>query len=162
MKKVIALVVLLVLAGAIWLSRRGGEELAVREVVNEVQTAALAGLNRRNPEALDVYFATVEEDAQAAGLAETQEAYQAFVATLTQNNTVQFHSFEIDAIEVHEEAGLARVTYRLHFSIVRGGQALFSARARQNLALLRTPRGWRISGGDAVQLEEVVGAWPPQ
>jgi hypothetical protein len=56
----------------------------------------------------------------------------------------------------------ARVSYRLHFSVVRRGTAVYSAQASQNLALLKTARGWRISGGDAPQLEDAVGVWPPR
>jgi len=134
----------------------------VRGVIDEVQTAALAGLNSRNPNAFDDYFATEAEGAVAAGLAETQQAYKIFVAQLPASRAVQFHSFDILAIEVHEDAGLAKATYRLHFSVIRDGQALFSAKATQNIALLKTPRGWRISGGDAPQLEDVTGTWPPQ
>ncbi|GAB4577386.1 MAG: hypothetical protein Fur0022_01170 [Anaerolineales bacterium] len=160
MNRIIGLIVFLALTvGAGWLIVRGAEERAVRRVVEEVQTAALAGLNRRNPNALDEYFATEAEGAQATGLAETQQAYQDFVAQLPGDNAVQFHSFDITALEVHEDAGLAKVTYRLHFSVSQG-TATFSAKATQSLALLKTPRGWRISGGDAAQLEDVVGNWP--
>ena len=140
----------------------GGEEQAVRGLVEEVQTAALAGLNRRSANALDEYFATVAEGAQAAGLTQTQQAYKDFVAGLTSNDSVQFHSFNIQTVEIHEEANLAEVTYRLHFSVLRNGQVIFGAKATQDLALLKTPRGWRISGGDAAQLEEVIGTWPPR
>ncbi|HRQ41570.1 MAG TPA: nuclear transport factor 2 family protein [Chloroflexota bacterium] len=164
MKKILSVIVLVVLASsAVWLIRqRGAEERAIRQFMDEAQAATLAGLNRRNPDALDMYFATEAEGAQAAGLAETQQAYKDFVAQLPANNTLQFHSFTISGLEVHEEAGLARVTYRLHFSVVRGGTAVYSAQATQNLALLKTPRGWRISGGDPPQLENVTGAWPPR
>jgi hypothetical protein len=73
MKKILGLIVLFVLAGsAIWLVRqRGAEERAIRQFMDEAQSAALVGLNRRNPDALDVYFATETEGAQPAGLAET-------------------------------------------------------------------------------------------
>ena len=163
MKRIIGLGVLVVLVvGAAWLTQRGGEERAVRRVIDEIQSAALSGLNQRHPDALDEYFATEAEGAVAAGLAETQQAYKDFVSQLPGNNAVQFHSFDIIALEVHEDAGLAKVTYRLHFSVIRSGQAIFSARATQNIALLKTPRGWRIMGGDAPQLEDVTGNWPPQ
>jgi hypothetical protein len=58
----------------------GGEEQAVRSLVEKIQSAALAGLNRRNPNALDDYFAATTEGAQAAGLAQIQQAYKEFVA----------------------------------------------------------------------------------
>lgn len=164
MKKILGLIVLIVLvASAIWLVRqRGTEERAIRQFMDEAQSNALVSLNRRRPDALDVYFATEAEGAQPAGLAETQQAYKDFIAQLFTNDTIQFHSFDITGVEVHEDGGLARVSYRLHFSVVRGSTAVFSAKATQNLALLKTPRGWRISGGDAPQLEDVVGMWPPR
>jgi len=163
MKRIIGLIVLVgLLVGAAWLTQRGAEERAVRRVIDEAQTAALTGMNSRNPDALDEYFATEAEGAQAAGLAETQQAYKDFVEQLPGNNAVQFHSFDIRAMEVHEDAKLAKVTYRLHFSVIRNGQAIFSAKATQNIALTKTPRGWRIMGGDAPQLEDVTGIWPPQ
>jgi len=162
MKRITGLIVLVAfVVGAAWLTQRGAEERAVRRVIDEIQSAALTGMNSRNPDALDEYFATEAEGAVAAGLTETQQAYKDFIAQLPGNNAVQFHSFDIIALEVHEDAGLAKVTYRLHFSVIRSGQAIFSARATQNIALLKTPRGWRIMGGDAPQLEDVTGNWPP-
>ncbi len=163
MKRITGLIVLVALVvGAAWLTQRGAEERAVRRVIDEIQSAALSGLNQRHPDALDEYFATEAEGAVAAGLAETQQAYKDFVAQLPGNNAVQFHAFDIIALEVHEDAGLAKVTYRVHFSVIRSGQAIFSAKATQNIALLKTSRGWRILGGDAPQLEDVAGNWPPQ
>jgi len=163
MKRITGLIVLVALVvGAAWLTQRGGEERAVRRVIDEVQSAALSGLNQRHPDALDEYFATEAEGAVAAGLAETQQAYKDFVSQLPGNNAVQLHSFDIIALEVHEDAGLAKVTYHLHFSVVQNGQAIFGAKATQNIALLKTPRGWRISGGDAPQLDDVAANWPPQ
>ena len=163
MKRVVGLsLVLAAILSAGWIVQRGAKDRAVRRVIDEVQTAALAGLNSRGPNALDEYFATEAEGAQAAGLAETQQAYKAFVAELPNSSRVQFHSFDILDIEVHEDAGLARVTYRLHFSVIRNGQVIFGAKAVQDVALLKTPRGWRISGGDTPQLEDVTGNWPPK
>ena len=150
----------LVIFGTAWLTQRGAEEQAVRGVIQDVQAAALRGLNQRQPNALDDYFATEAEGAVAPGLTETRQAYKDFVAQLPGDNAVQFHSFDILAIEVHEDAGLAKVTYRLHFSVLRNGQAIFGAKATQDVALLKTPRGWRISGGDAPQLENMLGTWP--
>lgn len=163
MRKLSLLLVLLaVVVGAVWFNRaRSSDERDLRRLMDEVQVAALAALNRRNPDALDVYFATTSEGAQAAGLSEVQQAFTAFVSQLPNGSAVQFHSFDIDEVEVHESDGLARVSYRLHFSVVRGNTAIYSAKATQNLALLRTLRGWRISGGDVAQLEEVSGSWPP-
>lgn len=159
MKRVFALLALLILVAALGLVLQGkAEERAVREILAEAQIDALAGLNRRNPQMLDAYFATVAEGAQPVGLAKTEQAYRVFVAQLPDNSTFQVHSFDMSSPEVHKEAGLARVTYQLHFGLLRGGATLFSAKATQNLALLKTARGWRISGGDALQLEDISGA----
>jgi len=160
MKTIIGITVLVMATASVLSGCSGGEEGAVRRVVGDVRAAALDGLNLRNADALDEYFATLEEGAQAAGLAETQQAYKDFVAGLSTGDAVQFHSFDITAVEVHEDAKLAKVTYRLHFSVVRSSVAVFGAKAAQNLALLKTPRGWRISGGDTPQLEDVMGTWP--
>ena len=164
MRKLSLLLVLLaVVGGSFWLGRsRSSDERDLRRLMDEGQTAALAALNRYDPDALDVYFAAPSEGAQAAGLDQVQQAFKAFVSQLPDGSTMQFHSFDIDEVEIHESDGLARLTYRLHFSVVRGNTAIYSAKATQNLALLKTPRGWRISGGDAAQLEEVTGAWPPR
>ena len=162
MKRIVGLGILVVLiVGVGWLVQRGADERVVRRVLGDVQAAALGGLNSRNAGALDDYFATVAEGAQAAGLAETQQAYKDFVGQLPGNNAIQIHSFDITTLEIHKEAGLAKVTYRLHFSVLRGGQAIYSATATQNIAMLKTPRGWRISGGDTPQIADVTGNWPP-
>jgi hypothetical protein len=162
MKTIIGLFILVAaISGIGLLTQRGAEEGAVRRVIDEVKSAALNGFQFNNPDALDKYFATVQEGAVAAGLIQTQQAYKDFVAQLA-GSTVQFHSFDIQAVEVHEAAKLAKVTYRLHFSVVRNGQAIFGGVAIQDLALLKTSRGWRISGGDAPQLESVQGVWPPR
>ena len=162
MKIIMGLVVLsLFVIGGALLTQQGAEERAVRRVIDEVQAAALNGFQFNNPAALDEYFATVREGAVAAGLVQTQQAYQDFVTQLA-GSAVQFHSFDIKALEIHESAKLAKVTYRLHFSVVRSGQAIFGAGVTQDLALLKTPRGWRVSGGDAPQLEDVQGVWPPR
>ncbi len=162
MKTIIGLVVLVAtIFGIGLLTQPGAEEQTVQRVIDEVQTAALNGFQFNDPHALDEYFATIQEGAEAAGLTLTQQAYQNFVTQLA-GSTIQIHSFDVQAIQVHEDAKLAKVTYRLHFSVIRNGQALFGAEATQDLALLKTPRGWRISGGDAPQLENMQGTWPPR
>ncbi|MCC6611837.1 MAG: nuclear transport factor 2 family protein [Anaerolineae bacterium] len=143
----------------ILLTRQGNSEGDVRRLIEDVQTEALDGINRRNPNTLDAYFASVAEGAQETGLAETQEAYKNFIAQMS-GESVQIHSFNIEGVEVHEDGGLARVTYRMHLSVIRGGAAVFTVRFTQNLAVLRTLRGWRISGGDTPRIEETTGIWP--
>lgn len=161
MPKGLTLGAVLVLAiGALALIRQGSaEERAIRALLAEAQVDALAGVNRRKPQLLDAYFATATEGAQAAGLAATQQAYQAFVADLPPGASVQVHSFAVRSLRVHKDAGLARLTYQVHFGLERGGATLLSAKAMQNLALLKTARGWRISGGDAPQLDDMTGVW---
>ena len=156
----IAAIAVVVIA-VILLSQRGNSEGDIRRLIQDAQTAALDGINRRNPNALDTYFATVAEGAQENGLAETQEAYKNFIVQMS-GESVQIHSFNIGDVEVHEDGGLARVSYQLHLSVIRGGSAVFTVRFTQNLAVLRTPRGWRISGGDTPQIEETTGIWPPR
>ena len=143
------------------LTQRSSSDSDIRRLIENVQTAALDGTNRGNPNALDTYFATVEEGAQENGLTETQGAYKNFITQMS-GESVQIHSFNIEAVEVHEDAGLARVTYQMHLSVIRGGAAVFTVRFTQDLAVLRTPRGWRISGGDTPQIEETTGIWPPR
>lgn len=161
MKRLFALLTLLILAAAaVWLVRQASaEDRAIRRLLVEAQAEALVGLNQRNPQILDGYFATIANGAQAAGLADTQQAYRDFVDRLPANSTFQVHSFDVSRPEVHKEAGLARATYQVHFGLERGGVTLLSAKATQNLALLKTPRGWRISGGDAPQIDDMTGAW---
>lgn len=162
MKKWIWIAAIAVVVIAVILSsQRGNSEGDIRRLIENAQTAALDGINRRNPNALDTYFATIEEGAPETGLAETQAAYKNLVAQMS-DGSVQIHSFNIEDVEVHEDGGLARVTYGMHLSVIRGGAATFTIRFTQNLAVLRTPRGWRISGGDAPQIEEMTGIWPPR
>jgi ketosteroid isomerase-like protein len=73
---------------------------------------------------------------------------------------VQVHTFDVQEVAVHEQGNLARATYRLHLSVLRDGQVAFGFVATQNLALARTGRQWRISGGDQAQLSDVIGEWP--
>ena len=94
-------------------------------------------MNRSNPYTPDTYFATVEEGAQENGLAETQGAYKTFTAHLS-GTLVQIHSFNIEAVAMHEDAELASVTYQMHLSVIRGGAAVFTVRFTQDLAALRT------------------------
>ncbi|MBI1281373.1 MAG: hypothetical protein GC179_24815 [Anaerolineaceae bacterium] len=110
---------------------------------------------------MDTYFATIEEGAQENGLSETQGAYKTFV-TLMNGQSVQIHSFHIDAVEVREDAGMARVTYQMHLRVIRDRVVVFTVLFTQDIAILKTPRGWRISGGDSPQIAETTGIWPPR
>lgn len=139
----------------------GSSDLAVRKTVEEAFQAAETGLNDHNSNAADPFFATAAEGANADGLRQTLDALRTFTARLTGSDQVQFHDFAIQNVEVHDSAGLAKVTYQVHLSVVRGGSQLaFGATVTQDLALSRTPRGWRISGGDQPQLTDIKGQWP--
>jgi hypothetical protein len=128
--------------------------------VENVAKASEEGLNRRSLAEVEKYFATTEEGANEAGLQETQQALRQFAASLTSRERIQFHSFDVADVAVHEDGGLARVTYRLHVSILRDSIVIFGAVVTQDLALIKRPRGWRISG-DTARLSEVTGQWPP-
>jgi hypothetical protein len=149
-------------AAALLLAGCGGSNQAVRSTVERTAQAAEAGLNRRNLQEVERYFATKEEGANEAGIKETLEALAGFAASLTGSDRVQFHRFDVTDVSVHESDGLARVTYRLHLSVIRDSIVIFGAVVNQDLALVRTPRGWHISGGDTPQLSEVTGQWPPR
>lgn len=135
-------------------------EAAVRQTVEEAAQTVEKGLNRHSLDRVQPYFATAAEGANAAGLAETWGALQTFAASLIPSDRVQFHSFDVEEVIVHEQGNLARASYRLHMSVLRDSQVVFGLVATQNLALTRTGRTWRISGGDQAQLSEVVGQWP--
>jgi hypothetical protein len=144
------------------LAARGAPEGAVRQTVEDAAKAIEAGLNQRDLGTVEPFFATLAEGANLAGLGQTIGQLRTFTTHLTAVDQVQVHSFQAPSVAVHESGGLARATYRLHFSVVRGGTAVYTAVITQNLALLKTPRGWRISGGDQPQLSDVVGQWPPR
>lgn len=139
----------------------GGGERAIQKTVEELAPIIEDGLNRRDLSAVEPYFATPAEGANAAGLKETQEALRKFAASLTSSDRVQFHDFAVENVSVHESGGLARASYRLHFSIIRNSTVVYGAVMTQDMALLKTARGWRVSGGDQPQLSEVTGRWPP-
>ncbi len=161
MKKLLILVAIIVAIIVVVRLAGGSDQSAeVRRVVENAQAAAVEGLNRGSANAIDSFFASVAEGAQPDGLAETQQAYKDIVSRLPGGAQIQVHSFDITSVEVHEEAGLAKVTYRLHASLIRGGAAVFAVQFTQDLALLRTKSGWRISGGDAPQIEETTGNFP--
>ncbi len=162
MKRIFLISLILALAGAVsWWYIGGRSERAVQRTVEELAQAVESGLNRRDLNAVEPFFATEAEGAIPSGLGMTRDALRTFATQLTRSDQVQFHSFQVQDVRVHERDGLADVTYRLHFSVVRGGGVIFGGVAVQNVALLRTPRGWRVMGGDQPQLTDVVGKWPP-
>lgn len=141
---------------------RGTPDGDVRKTVESAAKAAEISLTQRDLSAVEPFFATIAEGANPAGLGQTLGQLRMFATHLNAGDQVQFHSFQVPSVAVHESGGLARATYRLHFSVVRGGTAVYTAVVVQNLALLKTPRGWRISGGDQPQLSDVIGEWTPR
>ena len=161
MKKLLILVAIIVAIIVVARLTGGSDQPGeVRRAVEKAQAAAIDGLNRRSPTAIDHFFAGVREGAQPDGLAETQQAYKDVVSRLPGGAQVQIHSFNITSVEVHEESGLAKVTYRLHASLIRVCAAVFAVQFTQDLALLMTKSGCRISGGDTPQIEETTGNFP--
>lgn len=146
--------------GSMMLTACGGTEAVIRSAVEEAEKATELAWNYRDFSKVEPFFATPAEGAVAAGLNETRDALKQFISQLTGSDQVQVHTFRIQKVAVHESAGQATVTYRLYFSVVRSGAAMYSAIVTQDLAVINTPRGWRIGGGDAPQLSNVIGAWP--
>jgi hypothetical protein len=163
MKRIFLISLIVVLGGAAsWWYIGGRSERSVRRTVEELAQAVESGLNRRDLSAVEPFFATEAEGAIPSGLGQTRDALRTFATQLTGSDQVQFHTFTVQTVRVHERAGLADVRYRLHFSVVRGGGVIFGGVAEQTVALLKTPRGWRVMGGDQPQLSEIVGTWPPR
>ena len=133
----------------------------IRKVVDDTLNAVETGLSSHDMSSVDPFFATAAEGANADGLQLTQGALHSFATSLGRSDQVQFHDFVIQSVEIHDSAGLAKLTYQLHLSVVRNASQLaYGATVTQDLALLKTPRGWRISGGDQPQLSVVQGQWP--
>jgi hypothetical protein len=122
---------LVVIVVPLWLAACRSSESAVRKTVKAAADAAQSGLNRRNLNAAALFFAAAEERANAVGIGEMWEALQTFAGQLGNSDQVQFHSFDVESVAVHEENKPARVTYRLHFSVVRNGLPIYSAVATQ-------------------------------
>lgn len=162
MKRLLLIVLLLVVGGGVlWWWIGGRDTRSVRRTIEELRQAVESGLNQRDFSAVETYFATEAEGAVPTGLNQTRDALQVFAAQLGDGDQVQFHSFDVQNVAVHTQDGLADVQYRLHFSVVRNGGVIYGGVAQQTVALLKTPRGWRVMGGDQPQMSEVVGTWPP-
>lgn len=137
------------------------DENAVRGTVgNFISTLQDAIAGKAKPAALDDYYATAAEGANAQGLVNTQTVFRTMIENHVNGmSLVQLSNFRITAVEVHESGGLAKVTYQMDIRIVHGTQE-GTATLTQDLALLKTPRGWRISGGDPWRYSNVVGTLP--
>jgi hypothetical protein len=152
---------ILLLGVALTLAACDRSAFTVSTTVENAARAAETALARdRNLSTVRPFFATVEDGANPAGLDETWGALERFAASLDNSTRVQFHSFDVVNTKVHENGGLATAAYRLHMSLLRNGEVIFSAVVTQNLALLKKNGSWTISGGDAPQLTEVQGQWP--
>lgn len=137
------------------------DENAVRGSVRTFERTledVIAG--KAKPTALDDYFATTADGANEQGLVNTRDAFRAMLNDHVNGvSLVQLSNFRITNVEVHQSGGLAKVTYELDIRLVHGTQQ-GTATLTQNLALLKTPRGWRISGGDPWGYKNLVGTLP--
>lgn len=155
--------ILCALTLSLWLAACAGtpSENAVRSAVVNFERAlqdTIAG--KAKLAAMDDYFATTADGANAQGLVNTQTAFQTMIENhVSGMSLVQFSNLRLTAVEVHESDGLAKVTYQMDIRIVHGTQE-GTATLTQDLALLKTPRGWRISGGDPWRYSNVVGTLP--
>jgi len=140
---------------------RNPDENEVRGTVSNFERTledAIAG--KTKPAALDDYFATTADGANAQGLVNTRDAFLEMLNDHVNGvSLVQLSNFRITNVEVHQSAGLAKVTYQVDIRLVHGTQQ-GTGILTQDLALLKTPRGWRISGGDAWRYSNVVGTLP--
>lgn len=146
---------------ALWLGACRGTADNVEQTVRQAAEAAKTGLSAGDLSAVEEYFATQSEGANADGLSLTIGALRNAASQLPSGAEVQFHSVDVQSVEVHDERGVARATYRVHFSLLRANILVYGAVVTGDLALMKTPRGWRISGGDAPQMSEAKGIWPP-
>lgn len=137
------------------------DENAVRGTVgNFAGTLQDAITGKAKSSALDAYFATVADGANEQGLVNTRDAYAKMLNDHVSGvSLVQLSDFRITSVEVHQSGGLAKVTYQMNLRIVHGTEQ-GTATLTQDLALLKTSRGWRISGGDPWRYSNVVGMLP--
>ena len=138
------------------------DESEVRGVVVSADRAMEDAFNGKGDiTAVEQYFATPNEGANAAGLTNTRDALRKAFDDHSRGSTlIQFSNFRVTQVEVHSSARLAKVTYQLDVRMVHNGN-VGTATVTQDLALLKTQtRGWRISGGDAAQVSNVVGQLP--
>lgn len=137
------------------------DETAVRGTVTSFeQTLENVVAGKAKVAALDDYFATAAEGANTQGLVDTHDAFVQMVNDHVSGvSLLQLSNFRITTVQMHSSGGLARVTYQVDIKIVHGTQQ-GTATKTQDLALLKTPRGWRISGGDPWRYTNVVGTLP--
>lgn len=154
---------MLVISVSLVLAACGGnpDENAARATVGNFERTmedVIAG--KAKLAALDDYFATAAEGANAEGLVNTHDAFVSMVTDhVSGASLVELSNFRITNAQVHQSGGLASVTYQVDVKIVHGTQQGTATRT-QDLALLKTPRGWRISGGDPWRYSNVVGTLP--
>lgn len=153
----LSLALLLVLAAC----ASNADENGVRNIVaNFERTLEEVIAGKASDAVLDNYFATAEESANAQGLVNTRDAFHRMIEDhVSGASLVQLTNFRITDAQVHQSGGLAKVTYQVDIRIVHGTQQV-TATKTQDLALLKTPRGWRISGGDRWRYTNVQGTLP--
>lgn len=137
------------------------EETRVRRTVESFEQTFAAALDRKaKPAALKDYFATEADGANVQGIQNTRNAFLKMLDEHVNGvSLVQLSNFRITQVDIHQDVGLAKVTYQMDLKIVHGTQQ-GTATLVQNLALLKTPRGWRISGGEPWRYADVMGTLP--
>ncbi len=137
------------------------DENEVRGIVGNFERTLESAIGgNAKPAALEAYFATIADGANEQGLVNTRDAYASMLNNhVSGASLVQLSNFRITNVEVHQSSGLAKVTYQMDIRIVHGTNQ-GTATLTQDFALLKTPRGWRISGGDPWRYSNVVGTLP--
>ena len=132
-----------------------------RQFATDVERAVDDEFNGKgDPAALEQYVATVAEGAHAEGLANTRDAFRKVLNDHQSGvSRVTLSNFKITDVQIDSTGNSARVAYQVSVRVVHGAQAS-SATVSQNVTLLKTPRGWRIGGGDVAQLSNLTGALP--
>lgn len=159
MKKWFILGTLIELLALVLAACASSDESGVRGVVIGADRAMEEAFNGKGDiAAVEQYFATADEGANPAGLLNTRDSLRKAFDDHSRGSTlIEFSNFRITQLQVHSSAGLAKVTYQIDARMVHNGN-ISTVTVTQDLALLRTKtRGWRISGGDAAQVSNVVG-----
>lgn len=153
-QSILLLALLLILAAS---ADNSDENFACGTVGNFERALEDAIAARAKPAALDDYFATVADGASPKGLVITRDVFQTMIENhIGGASLVQRSNFRITNVEVHQGSALAKVTYQVNVRIVHCTQQ-GTATLTQDLALLKTPRGWCISSGDSWRYSNDVG-----
>lgn len=122
---------------------------------NVVQSAAQAfavAYNNRNLTQFEDYFATPDEGADAAGLAQTKAHAEHLLARALENTTFEFRSFDTSMPQIDLINRQATVHYRAEISILQNEEPIYAATVEQDVALVQVNGRWLIAGGDDPQV----------